>query len=188
MASHTDDLYSPWAMNDSWRLNQLAKDVIQFVDGDCVVDVGVTVDEGQYSLDLSNGAILVNGRLRGEHDVDAVLGGMQIRGTVVRVEDELNVWLHDAAHRLRIQNALSVTDTYHAHGGDLMSPMPGRVTRITVEEGDDVRRGAALMVLESMKMEHRITAPSPGRVERLNFSVGDWVEEGAVLLDFAVVE
>ena len=188
VASHTDDPYSPWAMNDSWRLNQLAKDVIQFVDGDCVVDVGVTVDEGQYSLDLSNGAILVNGRLRGEHDVDAVLGGMQIRGTVVRVEDELTVWLNNAAHRLRIHNALSVTDTYHAHGGDLMSPMPGRITRITVEEGDDVRRGAALMVLESMKMEHRITAPSPGRVERLNFSVGDWVEEGAVLLDFAVVE
>ena len=66
--------------------------------------------------------------------------------------------------------------------------MPGRVTRVKVEEGDDVRRGASLMVLESMKMEHQITAPSPGRVERLNFSVGDWVDEGAVLLDFAAVE
>jgi len=188
VASHTDDPYSPWAMNDSWRLNQPAKDMIQFVEGDCVVDVGVMVDEGQYTLDLSNGAILVNGRLRGEHDVDAVLGGMQIRGTVVRVEDELNVWLHDAAHRLRIHNALSVTDTHQAHGGDLISPMPGRITRVTVEAGDDVRRGASLMVLESMKMEHQITAPSPGRVERLNFSVGDWVDEGAVLLDFAAVE
>ena len=111
-----------------------------------------------------------------------------MRGTVVGAENALNVWLHDEAYQLHVYDPLSAVGTYHTHGGDLVSPMPGRVTRITVKEGVDVARGASLMVLEAMKMEHRITAPSAGRIERLNFAVGDWVDEGSVLLDFVPVE
>ncbi len=148
----------------------------------------VTSELGEYRLEMLERVLCVKGTLVGEHDLDAMLGDIRVRGTVVGVENALNVWLHDESHTLHVYDALSAVGTYQAHGGDLVSPMPGRVTRVTVKEGVDVTRGASLMVLEAMKMEHRITAPSAGRVEKLNFAVGDWVEEGSVLLDFVPVE
>ena len=123
----------------------------------------------------------------GEQDVAAVLGGMQINGTVTRDADELTVWLYDVSHCLQVHDSFSESNAVVASAGDLTAPMPGRVTRIMVEEGADVRRGAVLLVLEAMKMEHNIVAPSNGRVDRLKFSVGDWVDEGIALLDFSTV-
>ncbi|MDH5255749.1 MAG: ATP-grasp domain-containing protein [Gammaproteobacteria bacterium] len=69
-----------------------------------------------------------------------------------------------------------------AAGGPLTSPMPGRITAIHVGAGAHVRRGAVLLVLEAMKMEHSIVAPADGVVSRLNVSVGTQVEEGVELL------
>ena len=187
-AACTPDPYSPWARSDGWRLNLSASETIQLADENRMIDVKVTSESGEYRLEMFERVLFVKGTLIGENDLEAVLGGVRMRGTVVGVENALNVWLHDETHQLHVYDALSAVDTFDAHGGDLVSPMPGRVTRITVKEGVDVTRGASLMVLEAMKMEHRITAPSAGRIERLNFAVGDWVEEGSVLLDFVPVE
>ena len=60
--------------------------------------------------------------------------------------------------------------------------MPGRVARLFVEPGAAVRRGAPLVVIEAMKMEHTITAPADGVVAAVRFSVGELVEEGAELI------
>jgi 3-methylcrotonyl-CoA carboxylase alpha subunit len=57
---------------------------------------------------------------------------------------------------------------------------------VLVESGAVVARGAPLIVLEAMKMEHSITAPADGRVERVNYAVGDLVEEGAELVAFDI--
>jgi len=58
------------------------------------------------------------------------------------------------------------------------------VMALLVEPGARVGRGAALMVIEAMKMEHTITAPERGVVKRFLFAVGDPVPEGAELLEF----
>ncbi|HEY1251524.1 MAG TPA: biotin/lipoyl-containing protein [Thermoanaerobaculia bacterium] len=65
-------------------------------------------------------------------------------------------------------------------GGDLISPMPGRVRRVLVEDGARVARGDVLLVLEAMKMEHAIRSPSDGAV-RLRVAEGDLVEAGVEL-------
>jgi acetyl/propionyl-CoA carboxylase alpha subunit len=65
-------------------------------------------------------------------------------------------------------------------GGDLISPMPGRVRRVLVEDGARVARGDVLLVLEAMKMEHAIRSPSEGTV-RLRVAEGDLVEAGVEL-------
>ena len=48
-------------------------------------------------------------------------------------------------------------------------------------------RGAPLLVLEAMKMEHTVVAPGDGRIVRLHYAEGDQVEEGAILIDFEVL-
>ena len=63
--------------------------------------------------------------------------------------------------------------------------MPGRVLAVLVKAGDEVAKGAPLVVLEAMKMEQTVTAPSAGKVDRVLCEVGEQVREGAELLAFA---
>jgi 3-methylcrotonyl-CoA carboxylase alpha subunit len=63
--------------------------------------------------------------------------------------------------------------------------MPGRVSAVLVEAGAAVERGAALVVLEAMKIEQTIRAPRAGRIEMLAVGVGEQVEEGALLARLA---
>jgi 3-methylcrotonyl-CoA carboxylase alpha subunit len=61
--------------------------------------------------------------------------------------------------------------------------MSGTVVAVMVKPGDAVAKGAALVVLEAMKMEHTIVAPVAARVAAVHFAVGDRVGEGADLVD-----
>jgi len=65
--------------------------------------------------------------------------------------------------------------------GAVVAPMPGLVTAVHVSPGATVRQGDPLMVLEAMKMEHRLTAPRDGTVAELGVAVGDQVSDGALL-------
>ncbi|MGW0586979.1 acetyl/propionyl/methylcrotonyl-CoA carboxylase subunit alpha [Streptosporangium sp. NPDC002607] len=66
--------------------------------------------------------------------------------------------------------------------GSLLAPMPGTVLRIDVKPGERVGGGQVVVVLEAMKMEHRITAPAPGTVAAVNVAPGRQVEAGFVLV------
>lgn len=61
--------------------------------------------------------------------------------------------------------------------------MPGKVLEVLVAQGDVVEAGTPLMVLEAMKMEHRIVAAADGTVMAVHYEAGDQVAQGAVLLD-----
>ena len=66
--------------------------------------------------------------------------------------------------------------------GSLHAPMPGRIVRVEVSEGDAVSDGQPLIVLEAMKMEHTLRAPHQGTVTSVNCRVGDQVEGNDVLI------
>lgn len=75
------------------------------------------------------------------------------------------------------------TDPRHA-AGLLKAPMPGLVVRVQVEPGQKVNAGAALVVLEAMKMENELKAAAGGVIERIAVTPGQTVEKGAVLVQF----
>jgi len=82
----------------------------------------------------------------------------------------------------------SVDETAHAHGtgaagGRIIAPMPGKIVKIAVREGDSVATHDLLVVLEAMKMEHRIEAPSDGVVKRLAVREGEIVSGSAPILE-----
>ena len=68
-----------------------------------------------------------------------------------------------------------------AHAGSLLAPMPGTVVRVLAGAGDAVAAGAALVVLEAMKMEHTVAAPVDGVVGEMHVAPGDQVETRQVL-------
>ncbi len=66
--------------------------------------------------------------------------------------------------------------------GSITAPMPGKVIGLFVKPGDTVAAGDRLLVLEAMKMEHRLTAPFDGTVESVAVAAGAQVSEGALLV------
>ena len=74
------------------------------------------------------------------------------------------------------------TGSAGAADGMLVAPMPGMVTVLNVKQGQTVKRGENLLVLEAMKMENAIAAPFDGTVAELHASLGAQVSEGTVLL------
>ena len=71
-----------------------------------------------------------------------------------------------------------------AHGpATLRAPMPGLVVRVLVEAGQEVARGAGVVVLEAMKMENELKAPAAGVVGAVRVRPGEPVEKGQPLVE-----
>ena len=66
--------------------------------------------------------------------------------------------------------------------GGCLAPMPGKVIELRVTEGDTVKAGQVLMIMEAMKMEHSVTAPRDGTVGQLLVTAGDQIDADALLV------
>jgi glutaconyl-CoA/methylmalonyl-CoA decarboxylase subunit gamma len=67
-------------------------------------------------------------------------------------------------------------------GGNISAPLPGIILDILVKEGDYVKLGQKLLVLEAMKMENNIDSDKEGKVTAVHFKKGDSVMEGDTLI------
>ncbi|MEI6881317.1 MAG: biotin/lipoyl-containing protein [Bacteroidota bacterium] len=65
----------------------------------------------------------------------------------------------------------------------LKAPMPGLVLNVLVKEGDNIKKGDSLLVLEAMKMENNIKAAGDGVVKKVNVQVKQAVEKNQVLIE-----
>jgi 3-methylcrotonyl-CoA carboxylase alpha subunit len=162
---------SPWASRDGWRLVGSARRNWKFTEGGNTRDVEaalvgetvhVTIDGVTNVVSNSHGA------------------GVHADGKVIHVfvggEHRVFEWLDPY---------LPVQEHVESHGG-LRAPMPGRILAVMVEPGVTVKRGAPLVVMEAMKMEHTVVAPAAGVVDRVLCAVGEQVKEGVELLEFKV--
>lgn len=68
-------------------------------------------------------------------------------------------------------------------GGSVKAPMPGRIVKALVAEGDEVEAGQPVIIVEAMKMENEVLAAGPGTIRRILVSAGDTVDAGAVLIE-----
>jgi len=85
--------------------------------------------------------------------------------------------------RTRAIRALSAATAKPTGPAPLVAPMPGMIVRVTVAEGDGVRAGQGLVVMEAMKMENELRAATAGTVKRVHVAPGTAVEKGALLLE-----
>lgn len=66
--------------------------------------------------------------------------------------------------------------------GEIMSPMPGKVTQVLCKIGDQVKKGQTLLVMEAMKMEYNLKASADGEIEAVDAKPGDQVVLGKLLI------
>lgn len=67
---------------------------------------------------------------------------------------------------------------------NIKAPMPGLVLTILVEEGQEIKKGDTLIVLEAMKMENSLKSPTDGKVKKVCVKKGLAVEKGQILIEF----
>ncbi len=66
--------------------------------------------------------------------------------------------------------------------GDVVSPMPGKVVKVLVQEGDEVKKGAIVLIIEAMKMESQVLSPIDGIVQKINVKLGDDIKTEETLI------
>ncbi len=136
---------------------------------------GRTVDVDAVEISPGVYSILLDGRSY-EVRVAPVPGGGRLY--IQTGEEEFSAEVFDPrAWRSRRQGVLE------AEGRQQVSaPMPGKVVRVLVRQGDRVEAGQGLLVVEAMKMQNEIRSPKTGVVERLLVAEGQAVNAGEVLL------
>jgi biotin carboxyl carrier protein len=102
--------------------------------------------------------------------------------SVIRYDDETVVFEAGRAFAFTEINADASFYGADANDGAVRAPMPGHICSVAVAEGDEVAKGAALLVMEAMKMEMIVSAQIAGTVTGLAAKPGERVPEGAILL------
>jgi acetyl/propionyl-CoA carboxylase alpha subunit len=201
---------SPWNLQDGWTVQ--GSGVVHFrlqeVDGTSVsIQARANAEEwslvtgtgrrhavGKVVLSQAPAPIAAAGEVARVHTMpSAPLAGVaeiDARRVVwtARVEtDRVAVWLEGEWHRFGLVSQAALAGA--AAGKDaLQAPMPGVVLAVRAADGDQVRRGQILIVLEAMKMEHSLAAGDDGHVTGLRVKAGDRVREGDLLLKISPPE
>jgi geranyl-CoA carboxylase alpha subunit len=122
-----------------------------------------------------------------EAGVTARVGGGRMRAVFAGPDgDSLWLGVDTGRFRFRVKTAGAADD--QVADGRIAAPMPGVVIAVHVTEGQSVRKGDAVAVLEAMKMQHEITAPVDGRVETVAVAAGQQLASGDVMIEIAEAE
>lgn len=177
------DPHSPWQAQDGWRLGAAAARALTLEHRGAQRSVAVQGAGEQWTVHMDGNTLQGSGRLAGDA-LRVQIGEQLHRATVIRDGNELYLFGSEGVQRFTLHDPVSEADQSVADAGSLVAPMPGRIVATLVAPGTAVKRGAPLLVLEAMKMEHTLQAPADGTVQGYRVKAGDQVGDGAVLVDF----
>ncbi len=191
-AQHENDPESPWSMSLAWRPNFRYQQTVTFHVGEKERDVlvthtGTAQRTNQWTMHIGDNAYQVSGQIDG-HVLQAQIDGYHQRIGWAADDTRYTLFSPAGAVHLDYQKPDMGDAGDTAHDGGFAAPMNGTIVEVSVGEGEAVKKGATLLVMEAMKMEHNITAPSDGTVKSVYYKSGDLVDGGAQLLEFEADE
>ncbi len=108
--------------------------------------------------------------------------GRRLSAHVVGAAGGISVFVNGRKYDFTRLDPLMAAEHDHSGGDAIIAPMPGLVTALRTDAGDRVAKGAPLVVLEAMKMEHILTAPRDGIVAEVLVCAGEQVSDGTLLV------
>ena len=175
---------SPWDRTDGWTLGGRRSRRLSFRHGADRHDAVLWYGRGGLSLAFGGNNDRLQFVPRDGGVFDMCLGDALERVSVAWSGRDLDLSTLRGPRKLHWIDPFAANVSEAAAAARIVAPMPGMVTRILVEAGNGLARGAPVIVLEAMKMEHTLRAPADGRLKALKCAVGDFVQEGTELADF----
>ncbi len=182
IALNSSDRFSPWHSSNAWQANIDTVEDLYFIENGSEHLVKIRYETQSTVLLIGEKKFSVSGTLSEEGELSAHLDGTRTHVTVVENGDSLTILHSDYQYTLTHIDKTRQSAMQESIPGSLISPMPGKVIEVLVSEGDKVSAGAALLILEAMKMEHTICAPLDGVVKTIHYAAGDMLDEGVELL------
>ena len=160
----------------------------------------IAIDGKSYKLELERPDGRWSCRLDGKPiEVDAVLARPNVLSLFIgnkayevkceRVGNDTHIWVGSRRFAAEVRDPRSLRSrirTADDHGPKKLSaPMPGKVVRVLLKQGDQVEAGTGVVVVEAMKMQNEVKSPKKGTIQKILVSEGAAVNSGDVL---AIVE
>jgi biotin carboxyl carrier protein len=142
----------------------------------------IKVDNKIYLVDLMHNdegifSILENGR---SYNIELVPHTKPKHYTAYTLYDSYDIEVIDAESRYR-RNRSSATQMISEN--IIASPMPGKVVKILVKQGDEVKKGDTLITISAMKMESEYKSPIDGKIVKIFVNEGNTIEANQVLIE-----
>ena len=138
--------------------------------------------DGSMDIRVNDDKVSVSLVASGDDSFTAVIG--DLRETVRIRQHDQTLFVHDrgGVHTLTAIPYLTYISAAAEASGELRAPMMGMIRKVSVAVGDRVKAGDVAAILESMKMELRISSQIDGLVAAVNYHAGDMVERNAVVV------
>jgi 3-methylcrotonyl-CoA carboxylase alpha subunit len=180
----TADPNSPWAASDNWRVGDNRVQHISLQYKNASLELDISEHQNCWDIESSGKHFRVEVLSNNAPELTLLINSVMHKVIVLHGADSLRLLLGNTSYNFTLLDAAQASDSIEQKNERILSPMPGKIISCSVEAGQVVKQGQALMVLEAMKMEHAIQASHAGEISEVYFALNDQVEEGAVLLAF----
>ena len=134
--------------------------------------------DGQFKFSDSELATIYDWQ---DNFIDVEISGSRLRSKISFEDNLLLIHTYKGDLLFNVLPKFEVKDSGTIEGG-LNAPMPGKVVEVQIKKGSSVKKGDTLIILEAMKMEHKVSAPSSGKIKDILVSKGEQVENGQTLV------
>ena len=182
------DLDSPWCSAGGWRSMTQERLRIALAAGSDRYVAELEASANQFSISINGGSAqhfeLLPASSQLSQRISFKEQGRLSQASYARTaKGDLALFHAGTTHSLKVEADYSANTASQTQGGAMTAPMPGNVVAVLAKVGDKVRAGDPLVVIEAMKMEHKILATKSGSITALPYVPGDAVEEQAVLVE-----
>jgi biotin carboxyl carrier protein len=160
----------------------------EYTIGKKVYKVSIDLKEECYKINLDDQDFQVNCSSISPHCFSMLIGDKV--HTVYIVDDAAGKYISlKGAHYLvkeveqKEKTKLGSPADMPFSDGLISVPMPGKIVKILVKEGEEVEQGQSLLILESMKMENSIASPFRGKVLKVNIGIGELAQPGESIIE-----
>ncbi|MBU6998417.1 MAG: biotin/lipoyl-binding protein [Theionarchaea archaeon] len=149
-----------------------------------MVKLQVVLDDIRYLVDVEGNKVHVNGK---EYTVQEKENSLDVDGTPYTVDiQKEQVIINGIPHSFRTEEEkVEPEKKTRSAPGAVTAMMPGKIVSVAVKEGQSVKEGDVVCILEAMKMENELKAPKGGTVKKVHVSAGSNVERGEVLVEIS---
>jgi 3-methylcrotonyl-CoA carboxylase alpha subunit len=175
---------SPWDTHDGWRLGYRAQRPLLLRCGELVKRIDVHYEPPGWKLTVEGRAAAVSGSREAASTVALSVDGAQFQVTSHPYAGAEYTFWQGRTYVIHFVDPMVPATVEEGAARGLRAPMPGRILELVAAPGAVVRKGAPLLVLEAMKIEHTIVAPAAGVLQAFRVAAGEQVAEGAELVTF----